>query len=91
MGSSYFTPIKVSEIGPVRNPDGGIKEWTLTVEYDAKYKAPHAKGARIVDDKPGCAEYHFTESVMGPGLRHALAFRDALLRQIERQHNENTK
>ena len=88
--SIILTPIDVSAINPIYDQDGHITEWGLTVTYNNRdVVPPRVKGARVnnvkISGKKTLAEYHFPESVMKQGLERAWLFRDALLKQIDRQ------
>lgn len=85
-------PIKVSEIAPVFNEKGGLKEWSLTVVFDKiDGEPPHARGARDINVKllkNGLeAEYRFPESVMKRGAEHALRFKTQIMFQMGKDAN----
>ena len=85
-----FKPVKISEIKPVYDVKGIVKEWGVTVTYNNQdIVPPHVKGARVgsvkCEDKNTLAEYCFSESVMRQGLERAWLFREAVLKQIARQ------
>jgi len=93
-----FKPIKVSEIVPVFNDKGGLKEWRLTVLFEkiipfekTNNEPPHARGARDISVKLSQnrieAEYRFPESVMKRGAEHALRFKTQLLFQMGKDEN----
>lgn len=92
MQKEYKKPIEISQIDPVRDDKGCIKEWGIRVTFDGQnVEPPHAPGARFVTkntEKNTLAEYRFSESVMQIGLQRALLFRDAMLKQIARQNEE---
>ena len=92
MQKEYKKPIEISQIDPVRDDKGCIKEWGISVIFDGQnVEPPHAPGARFVTkntEKNTLAEYRFSESVMQIGLQRALLFRDAMLKQIARQNED---
>lgn len=92
MPAEYIKPIEVSEIKPVCDTQGRVKEWGVNVTFNGQnVNPPHAPGARFVTkntDKNTLAEYRFSESIMQIGLERAWLFRDAMLKQIARQNEE---
>ena len=84
-------PIKVSEIYPVYDEKGYIKEYKLTVVFDnVNGNPPHARGANvsvISSNNVIQAEYRFPESVMKRGAEHVLRFKTQLMFQLGKDAN----
>ena len=90
--ANYFlNPTAVSELKPVYDNTGKITAWGVTVTFNNQnIEPPHAKGSRVTTqyiDGKTLAEYNFVECVMKKGLRQALLFRDAMVKQIARQNS----
>lgn len=88
-------PLSISQINPVYDLKGCVSEWEVTVVFNNQnIEPPHAKGARVIINNVNNmtqVQYKFSESVMRQGLVRAWSFREAMLRQIARLNNENTK